>query len=148
MEIKDSIGKLNKYLSFEFAQVDNEIIELELKIVDIELKETQNVDVKMNSVNPKLVKNVTQIDPKNEDSLKDYVHGLLHPVELEIDILNLKRINTSNNGNAYPSFEQRPKPRIVTIANDTQRDTVLKKKFNLINYNVYKYLHRTRPIEQ
>ncbi|CAC5366952.1 unnamed protein product [Mytilus coruscus] len=148
-EIKDNIGKLKDEMTLEFAQVDNKIKELELKMTDIELNQTQNVNNKMNSVNSKLVfKNVTQIDDENEDSLKDYVHGLLRSIELEIDIMNVYRINTPNNGNTNSTAEHRPKPLIVTMANDTQRDSVLKNKFKLNKITMYKKcLHRARPIE-
>lgn len=134
-EIKENMDKLKSEMTLEFAQVDNKIKELETKMKDVEFKLTQNVNIEnsANSVHPKLVfKNVQPIDNESEESLKVYANGLLRALELDFDVLKVERITAHLNRTAA-SPNQRPKPLIVSFADETQRTNVLRNKRKLKN---------------
>ncbi|CAG2241951.1 unnamed protein product [Mytilus edulis] len=132
-EIKENMDKLKSEMTLEFAQVDNKIKELETKMKDVEFKLTQNVNIEnsANSVHPKLVfKNVQPIDNESEESLKVYANGLLRALELDFDVLKVERITAHLNRTAT-SPNQRPKPLIVSFADETQLEAGVRQGDNL-----------------
>ncbi|CAG2185111.1 unnamed protein product [Mytilus edulis] len=147
-EIKENMDKLKSEMTLEFAQVDNKIKELETKMKDVEFKLTQNVNIENsgNSVHPKLVfKNVQPIDNESEESLKVYANGLLRALELDFDVLKVERITAHLNRTAA-SPNQRPKPLIVSFADETQRTNVLRNKRKLKNNENFSNIYRARSL--
>lgn len=142
-EIKMSMKTLKDEMTLEFAQVDNKIKELETKMSNYESKQQEiNNDlpsVSMKNVQPKLVFKNIKSEGLNTDSLETYVNGILRSIGLEFSVVSAQQIGNPNNGRVNNT--QRPKPVLVTFADENQRVDVLKNKRKLKDINDYKNIY-------
>ena len=129
---------LKDEMTLEFVQVDNKIKELEIKMSKYESDQhaTNNgaSTVSEKSVQSKLVFKNIKSDVIDTGSLKTYVNGILNALGLEFSVVNAQQLGNLNNGTTNASNASRPKPVIVTFAEEKQRiDDLNKRKLKDIN---------------
>ncbi|CAC5357550.1 unnamed protein product [Mytilus coruscus] len=144
-EIKLNMKTLKDEMSLEFAQVDNKIKELEIKMSNFELnqQDTNNTQSSVieKSVQSKLVFKNIKTDGVNNDGLKTYINGMLNALGLEFSVVSAQQIGNPNNGTVNTGNTSRPKPVIVIFADEKQRIDVLKNKRKLKDIDEYKNIY-------